>query len=77
LWKYKKEFKRYDFVPAGLIYVGQDVEPIAAKYRFPVESHVYGPTKTAWKSIPEGSINLVWFNAEAQFKLINSMLNEP
>jgi len=76
LWKYQREFKRYDIVPEGLIYVGQDVEPIVAKYRFTVTRHVYGPTHTAWKSIPEDSIRIIWFNADAQLKLIDSLLNE-
>ncbi|MEW6117307.1 MAG: hypothetical protein AB1553_10460 [Nitrospirota bacterium] len=75
LWKYKNEFTRYGFVPKGLIYVGQDVEPIAEKYRIPTEEHVYTPTHKAWKSIPESSIRIVWMNAESQLKIIDNILN--
>jgi hypothetical protein len=75
LEKYRIEFARYGFVPRGLIYVGQDVEPIAIKYRIPMEPHVYEPTGQAWKSIPEDSINIVWGNARSQLKIIDNILN--
>jgi hypothetical protein len=73
LWKYKLEFAPFDFVPKGRIYVGQDVEPIASKYNFPVKVHVYQPTRQPWKSISEDSIQAVWKNADFQLDVINKI----
>lgn len=75
LWKYRNEFIRYGFVPKGLIYVGQDVELIAEKYRIPTEKHIYKPTNTVWKSIPENSIQIIWMNTESQLRIIYTILN--
>ena len=50
LWKYKLDFAFFGSQLKGRIYVGQDVEPIVEKYRFPTESHVYKPTGQYWKS---------------------------
>jgi len=75
LWKYKLEFAPFDFVPRGRIYVGQDVEPIVFKYRFPTESHLYQPTRQRWKSLSEDSIQIIWSNADAQLKIIENMTN--
>jgi hypothetical protein len=70
LWKYKLEFAPFGFVPKGRIYVSQDVEPIAFKYNFPTESHLYKPTQQYWKSISEDSIQIIWNNADLQYKII-------
>ena len=70
LWKYKLEFAPFGIVPKGRIYVSQDVEPIAFKYSFPTESHLYGPTRQYWKSISEDSIQIIWNNADFQYKII-------
>jgi hypothetical protein len=70
LWKYKIEFAPFGFVPKGRIYVSQDVEPIAFKYNFPTESHLYKPTEQYWKSISEDSIQIIWNNADLQQKII-------
>jgi len=70
LWKYKLEFAPFGIVPKGRIYVSQDVEPIAFKYNFPTESHLYGPTRQYWKSISEDSIQIIWDNADFQYKII-------
>ncbi len=75
LWKYKIEFVRYGFVPRGLIYVGQDIEPIIVKYRIPTESHMYTLTQQSWKSIPEASIQMIWTNADSQMQIINNILS--
>jgi hypothetical protein len=75
LWKYKLEFIPFDFVPQGRIYVGQDVEPIVFKYRFPVESHLYQPTRQRWKSLSEDSIKIIWGNADTQLRIIENMTN--
>jgi len=75
LWKYRTEFSSHNFVPRGHIYVGQDVEPIVVKYRLPTETHIFEPTQQKWKSIPEDSIRIIWNNADAQVKIINTMLN--
>ena len=72
LWKYKLEGARYHFIPAGVIYVGQDVEPVVEKYRFPTESHVYAPTKQVWKSIPGDSLQIIWRNAHSQLAIIEA-----
>ena len=72
LWKYKLEFAPFGIVPKGRIYVSQDVEPIAFKYNFPTESHLYGPTQQYWKSISEDSIQIVWNNADLQYKIIKA-----
>jgi outer membrane murein-binding lipoprotein Lpp len=74
LWKYRIEASRYDFIPRGLIYVGQDVEPIVEKYRIPTESHMYGPTHQSWKSIPGDSIQSIWMNANSQLEKIDALL---
>jgi hypothetical protein len=74
LWRYHAEFSGHDFVPKGLIYVGQDVEPIVTKYRFQTESHVFGPTQQPWKSIPGDSIQVIWYNAGQQLKRIGALL---
>ena len=75
LWKYKLEFSSFDFVPAGRIYVGQDVEPIVLKYHFTTETHVYQPTRKNWKSIPEDSIRIIWSNADSQLKVVENITN--
>jgi hypothetical protein len=72
LWKYQREGERYHFIPAGVIYVGQDVEPVVEKYRFSTESHVYAPTKQVWKSIPGDSLKVIWRNADAQLAIIEA-----
>jgi len=74
LWKYHREFSGHDFVPKGLIYVGQDVEPIVTKYRLQTESHIFGPTQQSWKSISEDSIQVIWYNAGQQLKRIGALL---
>jgi hypothetical protein len=76
LWKYRTEFTRYGFVPAGLIYVGQDIEPIVERYKLKTESHVYGPTGQQWKSIPADSTRFVWASADSQIEKIDFLLNE-
>jgi hypothetical protein len=70
LWKYKLEFAPFGIVPKGRIYVSQDVEPIAFKYNLSTESHLYGPTQQYWKSISEDSIQIIWNNADLQYKII-------
>jgi hypothetical protein len=75
LCKYRKEFSSHNFVPKGRIYVGQDVEPIVVKYRLPTETHVFASTQQTWKSIAEDSIRIIWDNADAQSKRINTLLN--
>jgi len=72
LWKYKLEFAPFGIVPKGRIYVSQDVEPIAFKYNFPTESHLYQPTQQYWKSISEDSIQIIWNNADFQYKIIKA-----
>ncbi len=74
LRRYQTEFSGHDFVPKGLIYVGQDVEPIVTKYRLQTESHVFGPTQQHWKSISEDSIQVIWYNADQQLKRIGALL---
>ncbi len=76
LLKYRNEFTRYGFVPPGLIYVGQDIEPIVKRYRLKTEAHVYGPTHQKWKSIPEDSLRFVWASADSQLQKIDYLLNE-
>jgi hypothetical protein len=75
LWKYKSDFAFFDSVLKGRIYVGQDVEPIVIKYRFPTESHLYEPTGQYWKSIPGDSIQIIWSNADSQLKTIENITN--
>ena len=70
LWKYKLEFAPFGIVPEGRIYVSQDVDPIAFKYNLPTESHLYKPTQQYWKSISEDSIQIIWNNADLQYKII-------
>jgi hypothetical protein len=76
LWKYRTEFTRYGFVPQGLIYVGQDIEPIVERYKLETKSHVYEPTRQRWKSIPSDSIRFVWASADSQLEKIDFLLNE-
>jgi len=76
LLKYRMEFSSHSFVPKGLIYVGQDIEPIVEKYKLETKDHIFQPTSQAWKSIPEGSVNAVWFNAGVQFRRINHFSKE-
>jgi len=70
LWKYKIEFAPFGIVPEGRIYVSQDVDPIAVKYNLSEESHLYKPTQQYWKSISEDSIQIIWNNADLQYKII-------
>ena len=70
LWKYKIEFAPFGIVPEGRIYVSQDVDPIAFKYNLPTESHLYKPTQQYWKSISADSIQIIWNNADLQYKII-------
>ena len=76
LWKYKLEFAPFGIVPEGRIYMSQDVEPIAFKYNFPAESHLYKPTGQYWKSISEDSMQIIWKNADFQQKLIEGIAKE-
>jgi hypothetical protein len=75
LWKYKLDFAPFNFVPKGRIYVGQDVEPIVSKYRFPVESQIYQPTGQRWKSMSDDSIRIIWSTVDTQLKIIENMKN--
>jgi hypothetical protein len=75
LWKYKLEFAPFGFVPPGRIYVSQDVDPIAFKYNFPTESHLYAPTHQYWKSISEDSLRIIWSNADAQLRIIEGIVH--
>jgi hypothetical protein len=70
LWKYKLEFAPFGIVPEGRIYVSQDVDPIAFKYNLPTESHLYKPTQQYWKSISEDSMQIIWNNADLQYRII-------
>ncbi|MEW6328140.1 MAG: hypothetical protein AB1487_11220 [Thermodesulfobacteriota bacterium] len=74
LWKYNMEFTRYGFVPKARIYVGEDVEPIAEKYRLETDSHAFKSTRQVWRSIPEHSIQIIWINADSQMEIINNIL---
>lgn len=74
LWKYKAEFVYYGFVPEGMIYVGQDIEPIVAKYGIPTEAHLFKPTRQAWRSIPDSSIVVIWKNAHSRLTIIENIL---
>ncbi len=76
LWRFSREFSKHNLVPEGRIYVGQDVEPVVTKYRLVTETHVFGPTKQAWKSISADSIQVVWYNAGQQRKRIDFLLSE-
>jgi hypothetical protein len=76
LWKYRTEFTRYGFVPQGMIYVGQDIEPIVVRYKLKTTLHVYEPTQQRWKSIPSDSITFVWASADSQLEKIDFLLNE-
>lgn len=73
LWKYRLEFAPFDFVPKERIYVGQDVEPIVAKYNLVTETHLYKPTNQNWKSISADSIRIIWRNADSQFGVIRNI----
>ena len=75
LWKFKLEFAPFGIVPEGRIDVSQDVEPIVFKYSFPVETHLYKPTRKYWKSISEDSIRIIWSNADSQMKIIEEIAN--
>lgn len=76
LWRFSREFSKHNFVPGGRIYVGQDIEPVVTRYRLSTETHIYGPTQQAWKSISADSIKIVWYNAGEEFKRIKFLLNE-
>lgn len=73
IWKYKIEFSKFGIVPEGRIYVSQDVEPIAFKYNLPTESHLYKPTQQYWKSISADAIQIIWNNADFQWKIIKGL----
>ena len=75
LWKSRLDFAFLNSVLKGRIYVGQDVDPIVMKYRFPTESHLYKPTGQYWKSIPEDSIQIIWSCADSQLKTIENITN--
>jgi hypothetical protein len=75
LWRYKLDFAFFDFMLKGRIYVGQDVDPIVIKYRFPTQSHLYEPTGTYWKSISGDSIQKIWNIADSQMKTIYNITN--
>jgi hypothetical protein len=74
LWKYHTEFSSHNFLPEGRIYVGQDIEPVVVKYRLQTETHIFEPTHQTWKSIAEDSIRIIWDNADAQVKRIQTLL---
>ncbi len=76
LWRCQRESEKYGFIPKGLIYVWQDVDPLVEKYGIPTESHLYGPTQAPWRSIPGDSLNKVWASADTQLKVIEGLLND-
>ena len=75
LWKYKLEFASFDFMHKGRIYVSQDLEPVVWKYGLPTETHIYAPTHQRWNSVDEGSIKVIWANADSQLKIIENIEN--
>lgn len=64
----------FPFVPKGRIYVSQELDAIVVRYHLPEERHRYAPTGEYWKSVPVGSIDLVWEKAIALLKEIEVMM---
>jgi len=75
LCQYQAQMNQFQFVPAGRIYVFQELDPLVDKYGLSTESHVYTPTGVHWKSIAGDSIKAIWESAGAQTKNIENMMN--
>jgi hypothetical protein len=71
LWKEQIDDARYDFIPAGRIFVEASIEPIVAKYSLPRRTHK-GSGKP-WQSISSDSIQLLWSKASEQIDTANKL----
>jgi hypothetical protein len=65
-----KEFK---FVPAGRIYVPQELDPVIERYGFSTQRHLYRPTAQYWRSISTDSIRTIWDVAGQQIRNIENL----
>ena len=74
LCRSRTHLTRFTFVPKGLIYVTQDLDPIVERYGLLTEKHVYPPTGAHWKSISADSIQVIWEKAAAKIRNIEVML---
>ena len=75
LCQYQAQMNKYPFVPAGRIYVFQELDPVVDKYGFSTESHLYPPTGVLFRSIAGNSITVIWENAVIQTRVIDNMTN--
>lgn len=74
LWKEQIDDARYEFIPAGRIFVEAPIEPIVAKYSLPQKTHKgYGKP---WQSISSDSIQLLWSKASEQIDAANKLYYE-
>lgn len=75
LCRSRTHLTEFQFVPKGRIYVTQELDPLVERYELATESHRYGPTGKYWRSIPGDSITVIWENAEAEIRNIETMTN--
>lgn len=74
LWKEQIDDARYEFIPAGRIFVEAPIKPIVAKYSLPQKTHKgYGKP---WQSISSTSIQLLWSKASEQIDAANKLYYE-
>jgi hypothetical protein len=64
----------FPFLPKGRIYVPQELDPVVEKYGLSTERHLYKPTGQYWRSVSSDSIQVIWENAEARTKVIDTAL---
>lgn len=65
---------RYNFIPAGRIFVEQSLAPIVAKYSLAKKTHKgYG---RPWESISADSIQILWSKASEQIDAANKLFYE-
>jgi hypothetical protein len=75
LCRLRHQLTTFPFVPKGIIYVTQELDPIVEKYGLATERHQYKPTGQYWRSIDGNSISSIWERARGQIRNIENMVN--
>lgn len=63
VWKIKIGSARYDWIPAGEIYVEDELRPIIAKYSLPTKPRVLRATGHKFQTISGDAMQTIWVKA--------------
>jgi len=64
----------FRFMPAGRIYVTQELDPLVERYDLAIERHPYKPTGAYVKTIAGDSVLVIWDRAESVMQNIDVQL---